>query len=168
MKKLHIVLMTSIYVGLFGCGDATSNIAVTNETPHSSIKKEKIATKILGISDYEFFFNDQPGKNITFSIPSAEECTLTFAKSSFAINFNATTNIAEGGKFDLSCLTRAGLFILDDSKQTFATMNITELTPTHATIVVGAKLYAVRKKEFLNLENIVMTITENELLSIRE
>lgn len=156
MKKLHILLI-AIYAGLLGCGGEKTQAAETGQKG-----------KVLRVNDYEFIFNDQPGRNITFSIPSVNECTLIFAKPSFAKNFAANVKLAENGQLDLSCLTDTGLYILNDSQQTFASIHIQELTSEKATIVVEGYLYAVRKKDYLTLDKVVLNLGAKEVKILQQ
>lgn len=156
MKKLHI-LLTVVYLGLLGCGGEKTQAADAGQPG-----------KVLRVNDYEFIFNDQPGRNITFSTAKVNECTLTFAKPSFAKNFTATVKLAENGQLDLSCLTDTGLYILNDSQQTSASVHIQELSPEKATIVVEGYLYAVRKKDHLKLDKVVLNLSAEEVKLLQQ
>ena len=161
MRKLPILSILVVGAALLSCSGAQAIGRVPD-----AVGKLQTSVQLLRVNDYEFMFNDRPGSNITFTIPSASECTLTFAKSSLAKNFTATTQAAEVPQLDLSCLTDSGLFILDETKQTFASMKVVELSAEKASIIVDGYLYAVRKKEYLKLDKVVLNLGGNELKAL--
>ncbi len=121
------------------------------------------SANILSVSNYPFTFNDKPGVNINFSTDEYEECTVTFAKSSVKVGFQTQTDKSEGGMMDLSCLTGGGLYMLDDSELTHAQMRIDAIDDKKATLIVAGKLYAIRDKKRLELEDTTLIISGSNL-----
>lgn len=161
MSKLLCVLFIS--GALIACDDS-----VGGDTPVGALTSGNNSAQIISVSDYEFTFNDEPGVNINFSTRKYGECTVTFAKSSLKSDFQTRAAKSEGGDMDLSCLKGERLYMLDDSKQTFAKMRIETLSDTKATLSLGGDLYAIRDDQRLKVENTILIILDKDLRNLKK
>jgi hypothetical protein len=160
IARIFLFAITMLFV--IGCDrPASSQHASTDKSISSAPRLDDF--RVLGVNDYEFLFNNtDPGALINFGSNTLSFCTISFIRAKFVRGYTTKTTKLGQGDLDMTCLTDADHYSLNESSDTYVQMTVSELND-NAAVEINFALFGTKSKTLLKKENIKLLITTQQL-----
>ncbi|WP_370981184.1 hypothetical protein [Agaribacterium sp. ZY112] len=152
---IYTLLFFTVFVSFTRAGTTMNSTSNNNEFA------------VSGVNDYSFKFDDgETGSVIIFSSKELTQCRLSLTAGKFVDGYKDISSQLGEKNLDLTCLSATDHYALSPNNETSIALSVL-INNDSAHIKLNFKLFGVKSKQYLERSNIELSLTKQQVKSIK-